>query len=112
VKRLQDKEKLKDSDKMKLQIEQLIELTSRIIELQTYLQRELQHAKQEAREAVEARNTQAKEMSDLAETVEMATLDKEMAEEKVRLPLQFILLLIHDENNLVFIAICLNVDIF
>jgi hypothetical protein len=112
VKRLQDKEKLKDLDKMKLQVEQLLEFKSRIMESQTYLQRELQRAKQEAREAVEARDTHAEEMSDLAETVEMATLDKEMAEEKVRLPLQFILLLIHDENNLVFIAICLNVDIF
>jgi dynactin 1 len=84
VKRLQDKEKLKDVDKMKLQMEQLLEFKSRIMESQTSLQRELQRAKQEAREAVEARDTHAEEMADLAETVEMATLDKEMAEEKVR----------------------------
>jgi hypothetical protein len=50
-------------------------------------------------------------MADLAETVEMATLDKEMAEEKVSLPLQ-VILLIHDENHLVLVTICLNVDIF
>jgi len=111
VKRLQDKERLKDFDKMKLQLEQLLEFKSRIMESQTSLQRELQRAKQEAREAVEARDTHADEMSDLAETVEMATLDKEMAEEKVRLPLQFILL-IRDENHLVFVTVCLNVDIF
>ena len=99
VKRLQDKEKLKDFDKMRLQLEQLLEFKSRIMESQTSLQRELQRAKQEAREAIEARDAHADEMADLAETVEMATLDKEMAEEKVRLPLQFILL-IHDENHL------------
>ena len=111
VKRLQDKERLKDFDKMKLQLEQLLEFKSRIMESQTSLQRELQRAKQEAREAVEARDAHADEMADLAETVEMATLDKEMAEEKVRLTLQFILL-IYDENHLVFVTICLNVDIF
>jgi hypothetical protein len=84
VKRLQDKEKLKDFDKIKLQLEQLFEFKSRIMESQTSLQREVQRAKQEAREAIEARDTHAEEMADLAETVEMATLDKEMAEEKVR----------------------------
>ncbi|XP_069679025.1 dynactin subunit 1 isoform X4 [Periplaneta americana] len=82
VKRTQDKEKLKDFDKMKLQFEQLLEFKSRIMESQTSLQRDLQRAKQEAREAIEARDTHAEEMADLAETVEMATLDKEMAEEK------------------------------
>ena len=99
MKRLQDKERLKDFDKVKLQLEQLLEFKSRIMESQTSLQREVQRAKQEAREAVEARDAHADEMSDLAETVEMATLDKEMAEEKVRLTLQFILL-IHDENHI------------
>lgn len=46
------------------------------------LQRDLQRAKQEAREAQAAREQYQDEMADLAETVEMATLDKEMAEEK------------------------------
>ncbi|KAK0074734.1 hypothetical protein PV325_007895, partial [Microctonus aethiopoides] len=46
------------------------------------LQRELQRARQEAREAQLARGNYQDEMADLAETVEMATLDKEMAEEK------------------------------
>jgi dynactin 1 len=80
---MQDKEKLKDFDKTRLQLEQLFEFKSRIMESQTSLQREVQRAKQEAREAIEARDTHAEEMADLAETVEMATLDKEMAEEKV-----------------------------
>ena len=85
VKRLQDKEKLKDFEKVKVQMDQLLEFKSRIMESQTALQREVQRARQEAREAIEARDLHAEEMADLAETVEMATLDKEMAEEKVKL---------------------------
>lgn len=46
------------------------------------MQRDLQRAKQEARDAHAAREQFQEEMADLAETVEMATLDKEMAEEK------------------------------
>lgn len=42
----------------------------------------MQRARQEAREAQLARGNYQDEMADLAETVEMATLDKEMAEEK------------------------------
>lgn len=83
VKRLQDKEKLKDYDKTRLQVEQLLEFKARIMDSQAQLQRDLQKAKQDAREAIEAREQHAEEMADLAETVEMATLDKEMAEEKV-----------------------------
>ncbi|PSN47807.1 Dynactin subunit 1 [Blattella germanica] len=79
---MQDKEKMKDFEKLKVQMDQLLEFKSRIMESQTSLQREVQRAKQEAREAIEARNIHADEMADLAETVEMATLDKEMAEEK------------------------------
>ncbi|XP_049862850.1 dynactin subunit 1 isoform X4 [Schistocerca gregaria] len=82
LKRLQDAEKLKEHEKVKLQLEQLLEFKARIMESQAMLQRDLQRAKQEAREAVEAREAHAEEMADLAETVEMATLDKEMAEEK------------------------------
>ena len=42
----------------------------------------MQKAKHEAKEAIDAREQHAEEMSELSETVEMATLDKEMAEEK------------------------------
>jgi len=38
-----------------------------IPDLQEQLQQELQHAKQEAREAVEAKDAHAEEMADLAE---------------------------------------------
>ncbi|XP_063907732.1 dynactin subunit 1 isoform X2 [Zophobas morio] len=82
IKRQEDKEKLKEFDKLKIQLEQLIEFKSKIMEVQASLQRELQRAKQEAKDAVEAKETHADEVADLAEAVEMATLDKEMAEEK------------------------------
>ncbi|KAJ8686968.1 hypothetical protein QAD02_022762 [Eretmocerus hayati] len=82
VKRMQDKEKMKENEKMRLQLEQLIEFKSKVMESQASLQRELQRARQEARDAHAAREQYQDEMSDLAETVEMATLDKEMAEEK------------------------------
>ncbi|XP_030761561.1 dynactin subunit 1 isoform X2 [Sitophilus oryzae] len=82
IRRQEDKERLKDYDKLKIQLEQLIEFKSKIMEAQNSLQRELQRAKQEAKEAIEAKETHADEVADLAEAVEMATLDKEMAEEK------------------------------
>ncbi|CAG9857585.1 unnamed protein product [Phyllotreta striolata] len=82
TKRLEDKEKLKNYDKLNVQLEQLVEFKSKILGAQASLQRDLQKAKQEAKEAVEAKEQQAEEMADLSEVVEMATLDKEMAEEK------------------------------
>ncbi|XP_015111806.1 dynactin subunit 1 isoform X2 [Diachasma alloeum] len=82
VKRMQDKERMKDFEKTKLQFEQLLEFKSKVMESQASLQRELQRARQEAREAQHAKNVYQEEMADLSETVEMATLDKEMAEEK------------------------------
>lgn len=83
AKRLQDKEQLRDFEKTKMQLESMLEFKNRIMESQANLQRDLQRARQEAREALEAKEAHAEEMSELAESMEMATLDKEMAEEKV-----------------------------
>lgn len=80
--RTEDKERLRDFDKMKTQLEQLQEFKSRIMDAQSQLQRELQRAKQETKDAFEARDRHAEEMSELSENVELITLDKEMAEEK------------------------------
>lgn len=80
--RTEDKERLREFDKMKTQFEQLQEFKARIMEAQSQLQRELQRARQEAKDAIEARNLHVEEMSELAENVELITLDKEMAEEK------------------------------
>ncbi|KRT81438.1 hypothetical protein AMK59_5748 [Oryctes borbonicus] len=82
VKRQEDKERLKDYDKLKIQLEQLIEFKAKIMESQASLQREVQKAKLDAKDAIEARETHAEEVADLADAVEMATVEKEMAEEK------------------------------
>ncbi|XP_050506481.1 dynactin subunit 1 isoform X1 [Diabrotica virgifera virgifera] len=82
IKRQEDKERLKNYEKLTIQLEQLVEFKSKIMSSQAMLQRELQKAKQDAKEAIEAKETHAEEVADLAEAVEMATLDKEMAEEK------------------------------
>lgn len=77
-----DKERLREFDKMKTQYEQLLEFKSRIMDAQSQLQRELQRSKQETKDAIDARDRHAEEMSELSENVELITLDKEMAEEK------------------------------
>lgn len=50
--------------------------------LKAQLQREMQKAKAEAREALETRDRHIEDTQELSENVEMLTLDKEMAEEK------------------------------
>uniref|UniRef100_A0A667XI86 Dynactin 1a n=1 Tax=Myripristis murdjan TaxID=586833 RepID=A0A667XI86_9TELE len=51
-------------------------------EQQADVQKQLKEAKKEAREAQEAKDRYMEEMSDTADAIEMATLDKEMAEER------------------------------
>ncbi|XP_075039386.1 dynactin subunit 1 isoform X3 [Mixophyes fleayi] len=82
MKRAEDKTKLKELEKSKLQLEQLQEWKSKIQEQQTDLQRQLKEAKKEAKEALEAQERYMEEMADTADAIEMATLDKEMAEER------------------------------
>lgn len=80
--RNEDKERLREFDKMKIQFEQLQEFRTKIMSAQASLQKELQRAKQEAKDAIEAKERHAQEMAELSDNVEMITLDKEMAEEK------------------------------
>ncbi|XP_039262421.2 dynactin subunit 1-like [Styela clava] len=83
LKRQADRDKLKDLEKSKLQVQQLMEFKNRMSEQNQDLSKQLREAKKEATEAVESKEHYIEEMSDVHETVEMATLDKEMAEEKV-----------------------------
>ncbi|KAG1678661.1 Dynactin subunit 1 [Nymphon striatum] len=83
LKRSDDKIKLKEFEKTKIQLQQLLEFKVKISESQADLQKQLQQAKKEAKEVQEDKELQAEEFSDVAEMMEMATLDKEMAEEKV-----------------------------
>ncbi|XP_056882742.1 dynactin subunit 1-like isoform X7 [Takifugu flavidus] len=82
MKRNEDKAKLKELEKYKIQLEQLQEWKNKMQEQQAELQKQLKEAKKEAREAHEAKDRYMEEMSDTADAIEMATLDKEMAEER------------------------------
>ncbi|KAI3376552.1 hypothetical protein L3Q82_017003, partial [Scortum barcoo] len=82
MKRTEDKAKLKELEKHKIQLEQLQEWKTKMQEQQAELQKQLKEAKKEAREAQEAKDRYMEEMSDTADAIEMATLDKEMAEER------------------------------
>ncbi|XP_076002826.1 dynactin subunit 1 isoform X2 [Genypterus blacodes] len=82
MKRTEDKAKLKELEKHKIQLEQLQEWKNKMQEQQNELQKQLKEAKREAKEALEAKEHYMEEMSDTADAIEMATLDKEMAEER------------------------------
>ncbi|XP_037833602.1 dynactin subunit 1 isoform X3 [Kryptolebias marmoratus] len=82
IKRTEDKAKLKELEKHKIQLEQLQEWKTKMQEQQAELQKQLKEAKREAKEALEAKERYMEEMSDTADAIEMATLDKEMAEER------------------------------
>ncbi|XP_056282936.1 dynactin subunit 1 isoform X2 [Pseudoliparis swirei] len=82
MKRTEDKAKLKELEKHKIQLEQLQEWKTKMQEQQAELQKQLKEAKREANEALEAKEHYMEEMSDTADAIEMATLDKEMAEER------------------------------
>ncbi|KAM6913227.1 dynactin subunit 1 [Xenentodon cancila] len=82
MKRTEDKAKLKELEKHKIQLEQLQEWKMKMQEQQAELQKQLKEAKREAKEALEAKERYMEEMSDTADAIEMATLDKEMAEER------------------------------
>lgn len=82
AKRIEDREKLKEFERVQTQLEQAQEFKSKIMDVQSSLQRELQRARHETKEAIEAKDRHIEEMTELTENVEMITLDKEMAEEK------------------------------
>ncbi|CAG5036980.1 unnamed protein product [Parnassius apollo] len=82
VRRAEDREKLRELERLRLQLDQANEFKTKIMESQAQLQRDLQRAKQEVREAQEALEAHNDETAELQEAAEMAALDKEMAEER------------------------------
>ena len=83
LKRAEDKAKLKEHEKLKIQFEQLQEFKKQMQNVQAELQSQLAIAKKEAKEAIDEKERHVEETRDLEEAAEMATLDKEMAEEKL-----------------------------
>ncbi|XP_055637858.1 dynactin subunit 1 isoform X2 [Toxorhynchites rutilus septentrionalis] len=82
IRRAEDKERLREFDKLKTQFDQLVEFKSKMMDAHSQLQRDYQRAKQDAKDAIEARDLHIEEMAELSENVELITLDKEMAEMK------------------------------
>jgi dynactin 1 len=81
-KRQEDKARLKELEKYRIQVQQLMDYKVKWSESQTELQQQLKAAKKEVREAQLAKEKAEDEYRELADAVEMATLDKEMAEER------------------------------
>ncbi|XP_075211237.1 dynactin subunit 1 isoform X2 [Lycorma delicatula] len=77
--KIKHKEKVHEVDSLRIQLDQANEFKVKIMETQASLKKELEKVKREKQELIESRE----ELSDLTDTLEMATLDKEMAEEKV-----------------------------
>ncbi|KPJ16384.1 Dynactin subunit 1 [Papilio machaon] len=82
VRRAEDREKIRELERLRLQLDQANEFKTKIMESKAQLQRDLQRAKQEVREAQEALEAHNEETAELQEAAEMAALDKEMAEER------------------------------
>ncbi|XP_053208639.1 dynactin subunit 1-like [Panonychus citri] len=82
IKRAEDGRKIQEMERIKIQNQQLLEFKKQILESRAELQKQLVQAKKDAEEAIADKARHAEEMKDLAETAEIACLDKEMAEEK------------------------------
>ncbi|KAH8259570.1 hypothetical protein KR026_006782, partial [Drosophila bipectinata] len=83
VQKSEDKLKLLDLERMRIHNEQLLEFKSQIMTQQVLLQRELQRSRHELREAQDASSKFKRELDEIAESIELLTLDKEMAEERM-----------------------------
>nr|XP_018673000.1 dynactin subunit 1 isoform X2 [Ciona intestinalis] len=83
IKRQEDRGKLKEYEKIRIQFQQLTDVKTRMSDQIQDQAKQIREIKKELQETVEDKARYVDEMSDVHETVEMATLDKEMAEEKV-----------------------------
>ncbi|EDV52372.2 dynactin subunit 1 [Drosophila erecta] len=79
----EDKLKLLELERMRIHNEQLMEFKSQIMAQQVLLQRELQRSRHELREAQDVSAKLKRELDEIAESIELLTLDKEMAEERL-----------------------------
>ncbi|CAH8557458.1 unnamed protein product [Heterobilharzia americana] len=83
VKREEDKTRIQELERVKIQFAQMEENRRLMREQAAELQREIAQLKTEKAEIKEAFDRYRDEVSEMVENVEMATLDKEMAEEKL-----------------------------
>ncbi|XP_036325508.1 dynactin subunit 1-like [Rhagoletis pomonella] len=80
--RAEDKRRLHELERVRLQKDQLSEFKTQIMEQHSLVQRELQRCRQELREANDCKTKYKRELDEVAESIELLTLDKEMAEER------------------------------
>ncbi|KAH8872571.1 Dynactin subunit 1 [Schistosoma japonicum] len=83
MKREEDKTRIQELERIKIQFTQLEENRRLMREQAAELQREIAQLKTEKAETKEAFDRYRDEVAEMVESVEMATLDKEMAEEKL-----------------------------
>ena len=82
AKRRQDREALKDAERNRIQLQSFEEFKTKIMDNQKQLQKELRDERKLREELAEDYDRFREDMGDAAETIEMMTLDKEMAEEQ------------------------------
>ncbi|GJJ70132.1 dynactin 1 [Entomortierella parvispora] len=82
TKRAEDREKLREAEKVKEESEQFLSHRTKLQAKLAEFQQEVREAKRSAKEAVAERDLFESKYNDLADSMEVAVLDKEMAEEK------------------------------
>ena len=83
VKRRADREALKDAERNRIQLQSLEEFKLRIMEQHADLKKELKEERKRREDLAEEFDTFREDMGEASETIEMLTLDKEMAEEQL-----------------------------
>ncbi|CAH8820918.1 unnamed protein product [Trichobilharzia szidati] len=83
AKREEDKNRIQELERVKIQLSQVEENRRRIRQQAAELQRESAQLKTEKAEVKEAFDRYREEVSEMVENIEMITLDKEMTEEKL-----------------------------
>ncbi|KAI6657981.1 Dynactin subunit 1-like isoform X4 [Oopsacas minuta] len=81
-KRQDDRMKVKEGERNKLQVQQLMEQKTHLLELQGRIQVELKNSQKDTRTFQEQRAALQKRLQEVGEMVELATVDKELAEER------------------------------
>ncbi|OZJ05690.1 hypothetical protein BZG36_01418 [Bifiguratus adelaidae] len=81
-KRQEDREKIREADKYKMEAEQLTLVRTKLQQKLSEMQAELRECKRELKEVNEEKDAVEIRYNDVLENLEMMTLDKEMAEER------------------------------
>ncbi|KAL3981677.1 Dynein associated family protein [Acanthocheilonema viteae] len=83
IRRKEDHIKLVEFERNRIQLESLLQFRSKILEEQTSLQRKLQEKDKELRDALDSKRNENDSLTEVEERLELITIEKEMAEEKV-----------------------------